>query len=154
MKFKYGMSMVEIMIGVILLALIVIPSFNVITSKTKAVTSTRDHAQASFVAQKIQETARSYKFDLLEADQYISDTAKQKKTFEWKIKNEDELKKHSLNGIDYLIEDVAIDPVFNSKDPTSQDRPIIQLFKFTVKYIGKDQKEHILTVNTALSKRE
>jgi len=83
---RNGMSMIEIMIGVILLALIVVPSLNVIISQTKTVTATRDHSQAAFVAQKIQETCRSYRFDMIEADQYASKPAEQKKTFEWRLK--------------------------------------------------------------------
>ena len=46
MKKNQGLSMVEVMIGVILLALMVIPSLNVITSKTRTVTATRDHSLA------------------------------------------------------------------------------------------------------------
>ena len=144
--------MVEVMIGVILLALIVIPSLNVIGTKTKTVTATRDHSQAAFVAQKIQETARAFKFALLEADQYSSEPQKQKTTFEWKLKNDDDYRKHSLNGIDYQIEEVAVDAVENKLDSTQASN--LCLFKFAVKYTGKDRREHVLRINTAISRRE
>ncbi|MBR4329616.1 MAG: hypothetical protein IKP71_07160, partial [Candidatus Riflebacteria bacterium] len=63
---KKAVSMVEIMIGVLLLALILIPSLNVIIGQTQTVTATRDHAQAAFIAEKVIEIARSYPFDMLE----------------------------------------------------------------------------------------
>ena len=75
---KHGVSMVEIMIGVFLLALILIPSLNVVISQTQTVTKTRDHSQAAFLAQKIFETAHSFSFRLLDADQYNNDAEKQK----------------------------------------------------------------------------
>lgn len=153
MSKKFGLSMVEVMIGVILLALIVIPSLNVITSKTRTVTATRDHSQAAFVAQKVQETARAFKFDLLDSDQYVSNPTMQKKTYEWKLKNEDEYRRHVLNGIEYLIDEVAIDPVFNKEDPDPNQAIILLLFKFTVKYKGKDGRDHNLRINTAIARR-
>lgn len=153
MKKNLGLSMVEVMIGVILLALMVIPSLNVITSKTRTVTATRDHSQAAFVAQKVQETARAFKFDLIESDQYSSDPQMQKKTYEWKLKNEDDFRRHNLNGIEYLIDEVAIDPAVNKEDPDTNQSVILLLFKFTVKYTGKDGRDHSLRINTAISRR-
>ncbi len=152
--FRYGMSMVEIMIGVVLLALIVVPSLNVIISQTQTVTATRDHSSAAFVAQKIQEVCRSFKFDMLDADQY-TDEARKKKTFEWKIKNDDEYRKQTVNGIDYLIvpEETAIDPVLtDAAGPGSI--PNVYLLKFTVAYEGKDKRNHRLKISTAISQRE
>ena len=148
------MSMVEIMIGVLLLALIIIPSLNVISTKTQAVTSTRDHSQAAFVGQKIQEMARAYKFDMLEAEQYDSEVDKQKRTFEWQLKNKEEIKTQTVNGIKYQIKDVDISPVANKNDPDSINHPLLQLFKFTVKYEGKDRKQHLLNFNTAIFKKD
>ncbi|GAB4275290.1 MAG: hypothetical protein Kow0029_16260 [Candidatus Rifleibacteriota bacterium] len=151
---KYGMSMVEIIIGVILLALIVVPSLNVINTKTQTVTATRDHAQAAFVAQKIQEMARAFKFEFIEADRYASNPELQRRTFEWKLKNDEEFKKHNLNGIDYNIEDVAIDPVLNSEDPDPDQIPIVYLLQFTIRYHGKDNRDHEMSINTAISQRD
>jgi len=149
---KIGMSMVEVMIGVILLALIMVPSLNVIMSQTHSVTSTRDHSQATFLAQHIQEICRSYSFDLIESEQYNSEILKQKRTFEWKLKNSDTLNKHESNGIKYSITDVRIDPVLNKLSPS--DPATMVLFHFRIEYIGKDKKNHRLEVNTAISKRE
>lgn len=150
-----AMSMVEIMIGVILLALIIIPSMNVISSQTQTVTATRDHSQAAFVAQKIQEILRSYRFNLIESDQYSSDTAKQKKTFEWKLKNADELRKHVINNIEYLIDPglTSVDPVvLANSDPSNP--PMAYLVKFSITYKSKDGRNHRLNVSTAISQRE
>ncbi len=154
MKKQIGMSMIEIIIGVVLLALIVVPSLNVINTKTKSVTATRDHSQAAFVAQKVQEMARAFRFDLIEADRYSSDAATQKTTFEWRVKNQDEYKKHVLNGITYLIEDLEIDPVLNKEIPDTDQRPILYLMKFAIRYTGKDGRDHELRINTAISRRD
>ncbi len=148
---KNGMSLVEVMIGVVLLALIIIPSLNVITSQTKTVTATRDHANAAFLAQKIQEMCRGYTFDLIEADQYSSKPNEMKKTFEWKLKNDDNYRKHDINGISYEIKDVKIEPVKNSEAPT--DPTILNVIFFAIEYVGKDKKTHRLEISTALSKR-
>jgi len=154
-KNNRAMSMVEIMIGVVLLALIIIPSMNVISSQTQTVTATRDHSQAAFVAQKIQEIMRSYRFNLIEADQYSSDTSRQKKTFEWKLKNADELKKHVINNIEYLIDPdlTSIDPVkLSNSDPSNP--PMAYLVRFLITYRSKDGRDHRLNISTAISQRE
>lgn len=150
--YKIGMSMVEVMIGVVLLALIMVPSLNVIMSQTHSVTATRDHSQATFLAQRTQEICRSYTFDLIEADQYSSELQKQKKTFEWKLKNTDELSKYESNGIKYNITDVKVDPVINTLSPN--DPTTMLLFHFKIEYLGKDSRNHRLEINTAISKRE
>lgn len=152
---RHGMSMIEIMIGVILLALIVVPSLNVIISQTKTVTATRDHSQAAFVAQKIQETCRSYRFDMIEADQYAAKPAEQKKTFEWRLKNDDELRKQVINGIEYKIDPdkTLIDPVPN-QFATGNPAPTVYLFKFSITYLGKDNRDHRLDISTAIAQRE
>ncbi|MDD3145933.1 MAG: hypothetical protein PHD82_01415 [Candidatus Riflebacteria bacterium] len=153
--FRTGMSMIEIMIGVILLALIVVPSLNVIVSQTRTVTATRDHSQAAFVAQKVQEICRSYSFDMIEADQYSSDAATQQKTFEWKLKNSDELRKHVINGIEYTIDPAStmIDAV-PDQFATGNPAPTVYLLKFSVVYTGKDKRSHRLDISTAVAQRE
>lgn len=147
--------MIEIMIGVILLALIIVPSLNVIVSQTQTVTATRDHSQAAFVAQKLQEICRSYSFDLIEADQYAADQVKQKKTFEWKLKNDNELKKQLINGIEYIVDPdkTRIDPVPN-QFATGNPAPTLYLFKFSITYLGKDKRNHRLDISTAIAQRE
>jgi len=147
-----GMSIVEVMIGVILLALIIVPSLNVIMSQTQTVTSTRDHSQAAFLAQRIQEICRSYSFKLVEADQYSSDPNTQKKTFEWKLKNSDKLNKYESNGITYHVTNVLIDPVVNSFSPS--DPTVMYLVHFSIEYLGQDRRNHRLDIDTAISKRE
>ena len=146
---KYGMSMVEVMIGAILLALMIIPSLNVILSQTQTVTATRDHSQAAYVAQKIQEMCRGYKFSFIDKDNCAGDP---KETFEWKLCNLDEFKKHTLNGITYEITNVKIDPSINKETPAMP--PFLYLLQFQIKYKGKDRREHLLEISTAISRRE
>jgi len=152
---KQGLSMVEVMIGAILLALIVIPSLNVISTQTQTVTATRDHSQAAFVAQKLQEIMRSYRFNMLDADQYDADHTRRNRTFEWKLKNSDELKRHVINGIEYLIDpaQTSVEPVkLKNTDPASP--PTAYLVRFSITYKSKDSRNHLLNVSTAISQRE
>jgi hypothetical protein len=74
-----------------------------------------------------------------------------KKTFEWKLKNDDNFKKHDINGITYEIKDVKIEPIINSEALT--DPAIANLIFFAIEYVGKDKKVHRLEISTALSKR-
>ncbi|MBU1109393.1 MAG: hypothetical protein KKB51_22120 [Candidatus Riflebacteria bacterium] len=154
-KNKSAMSMVEIMIGVILLTLIVVPSLNVIVSQTKTVTATRDHSSAAFVAQKIQELCRSFKFDMIEAEQYNADAVKQKQTFEWRLKNDDQYRKHVVNEIEYLIDpaETSIDLLKGINDGANT-KTVALAFRFTIKYTGKDQREHLLKISTVITRRE
>lgn len=154
-KLTAAMSMVEIMIGVVLLALIIVPSLQVIVGQTKTVTATRDHSSAAFVAQKVQELCRSFQFDMIEADQYNSDATKQKETFEWKLKNDDEYRKHVINGITYHIDpaETRIDPI-KGKFDNADTKMVALAFRFTIKYKSKDQRDHRLEISTAVTRRE
>lgn len=149
---KNGMSMVEVMIGIILLTLILVPSLSVIMSQTKSVTATRDHSQAAFLAQRTEEIARSYAFEFLDSDKYNSNKILQKKTFEWKMNNLVSMNQYTSNGITYNIKNVLVDPVVNSRSPS--DPPIMYLLHFTIEYVGQDKRDHRLDIDTALAKRE
>ncbi|HNW35989.1 MAG TPA: hypothetical protein PKM25_13710 [Candidatus Ozemobacteraceae bacterium] len=147
-----GMSMVEIMIGVILLALVLIPSLNVIISETKTVNATRDHTQASFFAQKIIESARTCKFDLLDADQYASDLNTQKTTFEYALNNDDKVRTDTINGIRYQVKQAKIKYAVDKTDSTIRCNTVF--LSFRVEYDGQDGKNHSLDIWTAISKRQ
>ena len=147
-----GMSLVEILIGVVILALVLIPSLSVILSETKAVTGTRDHTQAAFVAQSILETARNYKFAYLEADRYAGKPDVQKTTFEWALKNDPAMKERLINNIKYEVKDAQVEPVKNTLAPG--EPPILVLVKFAVEYSGSDRRNHRLDISTALAQEE
>ncbi|MBQ2594581.1 MAG: hypothetical protein II567_15040 [Candidatus Riflebacteria bacterium] len=153
---KKAVSMIEIMIGVLLLALILIPSLNVIIGQAQTVTSTRDHAQAAFLAEKILETARSYPFDMLEEERHAndSDSSKKEKTFEYRLKNKEEYNTHVVNGITYKIDPkgVFIDPI-TTKNADKDSIPNICAVKFTIQYTGKDGRDHHLDIHTILAQR-
>ena len=153
---KKAVSMVEVMIGVLLLALILIPSLNVIVGQTQTVTSTRDHAQAAFIADKILETARSYPFNMLAEESQEKDNDKKKKTFEYRLRNEKEYNTFESNGITYEIDtdpkNTSIDFI-NIKNASKDAIPNICAFKFLLKYVGKDGKNHQLFIQTILSQR-
>lgn len=150
---QHGMSMVEVMIGVIILALVLIPSLNVIIYETKSVNATRDHTQASFFAQKIIESAHACKFELLEAEQY-TDPAIQKTTFEYALNNDDSIRTETINGITYEIPKTKakIKYATNKNDPTIT--PNMVYLSFRVEYKGQDQKTHSLDIFTAINKRQ
>jgi len=151
-----GMSMVEVMIGVIILALVLIPSMNVIISETKTVNATRDHTQASFFAQKILESAHACKFDLLDADQYNDDPVTQKTTFEYALKNNEEFRTETINGIKYEVvkkmDDDLVKFAADKNDPAV--RPNMVFLSFTVKYTGQDKNSHTLDIHTAINRRQ
>lgn len=152
---RRGMSMVEIMIGVIILALVLIPSLNVIISETKTVNATRDHTQASFFAQKILESAHACKFDLLDADQYDDDPVTQKTTFEYALENNDDFRTDTINGIKYEVVKTNDDQVKFAADKNDPDvKPSMVFLSFTVKYIGQDKSPHTLDIHTAISRRQ
>ena len=148
--------MIEIMIGVLLLALILIPSLNVIIGQAQTVTSTRDHAQAAFLAEKILEIARSYPFDMLEEERHNNDndSSKKEKTFEYRLKNKEEYNTHVVNGITYKIDPkgVFIDPI-TTKNADKDSIPNICAVKFTIQYTGKDGRDHHLDIHTILAQR-
>ena len=147
--------MIEIMIGVVLLSLIIVPSLQVIVTQTKTVTATRDHSSAAFVAQKIQELARSFQFDMIEAEQYSSDQSKQKQTFEWLLKNDDQYRKHVINAVEYQIlpDETRIDPLISAND-SAKTRPVALAFHFTIKYISKDGRDHRLEISTVITRKD
>ncbi len=153
---KKAVSMIEIMIGVLLLALILIPSLNVIIGQAQTVTSTRDHAQAAFLAEKILEIARSYPFDMLEEERHNNDndSSKKEKTFEYRLKNKEEYNTHVVNGITYKIDPkgVFIDPI-TTKNADKDSIPNICAVKFTIQYTGKDGRDHHLDIHTILAQR-
>lgn len=149
-----GMSMVEIMIGVILLALIIVPSLNVIISQTRTVTATRDHAQAAMLAQKIQEICRSYKFDLISAAPHAGDIAMQQRTFEWRLKNLDEMNKYVINGIEYRVDPASVKITAAENANETEQIAILYLFSFSIDYTGNDNRDHRLDIATAVAKRE
>ncbi|HAE38412.1 MAG TPA: hypothetical protein DCG57_07210 [Candidatus Riflebacteria bacterium] len=150
-----AMSMIEIMIGVVLLSLIIVPSLQVIVTQTKTVTATRDHSSAAFVAQKIQELARSFQFDMIEAEQYNADQSKQKQTFEWLLKNDDQYRKHVINAVEYQIlpDETRIDPLISAND-SAKTRPVALAFHFTIKYISKDGRDHRLEISTVITRKD
>lgn len=153
-KKKSGMSMVEIMIGVILLALIIVPSLNVIVSQTRTVTATRDHAQAAMLAQKIQEICRSYKFNLISAAPYTNDISMQQRTFEWRLKNLDEMNKYLINGVEYRVDPASIKIAAAENANETEQIPILYMLSFSIDYTGKDNRSHRLDIATAIAKRE
>ena len=149
-----GVSLIEILIGVFLLALILIPSLNVVISQTQTVTSTRDHSQAAFLATKIIEIAKSFDFKMLDSDRYESSSSDYKKTFEYKLLNDPEYNKHNMNNIIYNIstdkEFTSIDAI-SIKGADSDATPTIYAFKFRIEYKGKDGRDHHLDIHTILS---
>ena len=144
------------MIGVLLLALILVPSLNVVISQTQTVTATRDHSQAAFLADKILETARSFPFKMLDSDRYESNADEYKKTFEYKLWNDSDFNTYKINNITYTISSdkdyTSIDAI-SVKDAASDELPNLYAFKCRILYKGKDGRDHHLDVHTILSQR-
>lgn len=145
--------MVELMIGVLLLALILVPSLNVMIGQTQAVNATRDHSQAAFLAERILETARSFDFKMLDEERPDNEEDK-KKTLEHRLKNDPEYNKYFINDIEYNL-----DPDFTSVDPIEvsgaleDSLPTVYALKYSIVYTGKDGRNHRLNIHTVLSQR-
>lgn len=156
---RLGMSIVEVCIGVILLALILIPSMNVLSHGTATVTATRDHLEAVYMAQRVMEAARTYDFNFLAISQQ-SGSAEQQKTFEYDAKNDsadplDRVKqKEVINGITYEIETAtfAIQQGKNRSDANA-NVPVVA-YRFSIVYTSRDGKKHELPVSAAISRRQ
>lgn len=147
---SHGMSLVEVMIGAMILALAVVPSMTVIFRETRTVTATRDHLSAALWGQKLLEITRNYRFDLLDADAdgIAGVSGMPEKTLEWALKQDPTLNRETINNIEYTVVNVKVDPVRNVQAPTRQ--PIMMLVSFGVAYTGADGRPHVLDVATAI----
>lgn len=149
---KQGVSMIEVLIGVIILALILIPSLNAIISQTRTVTATRDHTQAVFVAQRVLETARTYRFEQLDKERTGITPAEANLTLEHLMQTDATKNRSMINGIEYKIVDFKVEGVKNKVDPSAV--PTLVLVSFGVDYLGKDNRGHRLDITTALTQQE
>lgn len=144
--------MIEVLIGIIILALILIPSLNVIISETRTVTATRDHTQAVFVAQKTLENARTCPFSQLDKDRAGLSSTEVNQTFEYQMLNDTAKNRTTINGIEYRIVDFKIEGVKNKLDANAV--PALVLISFGVDYTGKDARGHRLDITSALTQQE
>ena len=71
-----------------------------------------------------------------------------------KLKNDEEYKTYVMNGITYNIdpENTSIDPLaaIGAEESTV---PSLYAFKFSITYVGKDNRNHHLNVSTILAQR-
>ena len=144
--------MIEVLIGAVILALILIPSLNVIISETRTVTATRDHTQAVFVAQRVIETARTYRFEQLDKDKPGLSSTDTNQTLEYQMLNDPAKNRTTINGIEYKVVDFKIEGVRNKVDGNAS--PTLALVSFGVDYLGKDGRAHRLDIATALTQQE
>lgn len=156
-KLLYGLSgvtMVEIMIGIILLSLMILPSLNVIFSHTQSVTLTRDHAQAAVVAQSILEMCRSFRFPLIPDPGTSASLTDRQRTFEYRLKEVESYNKHVMNGIEYIVDptSVSVEPSKNIKEPSQL--PVLYFIKFNITYKDSNGKSNVFETASAISKRE
>ncbi|MBF0543485.1 MAG: hypothetical protein HQM08_03580 [Candidatus Riflebacteria bacterium] len=151
MKYS-GMTMVEIMVGVIIMALVLIPSLNVIINQTQTVSSTRDHLLATFMGQKIIEIARTCRFEYLAQDHFPATSSERLKSLEYIMKNDPVKRVERINDIDYRVVDFKITEVKNKNDLTQPST--LALLSFAIEYTPKDGKNHRLDISTAIAQQE
>ena len=154
-----GVSLIEILIGLVLLTLLLIPSINVLSSGIRTVAATRDHLQAVFLAQRILEAARTTDFPYLA--QFQQPNEKEKiKTLEWDLTHDKEggperiSREEKINEIVYKISDVKFDGVWTKDDPDHKIDPIIILIKFSIEYKSREGKSNRFQTSSAISRRE
>ncbi|MBF0405989.1 MAG: hypothetical protein HQM10_01440 [Candidatus Riflebacteria bacterium] len=158
MKLKYkpvnksGMTMTEVMVGVIIMALVLIPSLNVIVRQTTSVTATRDHLMATFVGQKVIETARSFKYEYLDIERFPATSTERVKTFEHIMNNDSSKKIVKLNEIEYKIVDLKVAGVRNKNDLSQI--PCLSLLSFGIEYKSKEGRNNRLDLSTAIAQQE
>ncbi len=152
---EYGFSMVEIAVGVIILALVMIPAFNVISGGAKTVVSTKDQNQAVFIAQQVMERARSFPFDSLAFDHDGLSNEAKLRTFEHEMKNNPEFNSFNINGINYRVVNLDIKEIGSKFSKNKEGKKSSALISFEVEYEGKNrQKRHSLEFHSVLAKQE
>ncbi len=129
-----GITLMEIMVGVFIMAIILFPSLMVIMNESKAITGTRDHSQAAFIGHTLIETARAYTFENLEA-------------FPTEFQN----RTYTFNGIEYSIKDLALAKITPSGDSsqTSAFR-----MNFSVRYTSREGRNMSLDLATVIGRHE
>lgn len=147
--------MVEIMVGVIILALVLIPSLWVLISNAQSITSTRDHVMAGFIAQRILETIRTCPFDMLDQDQTFSVTGNEKKTLEYDMNHDDATPdriplSEKINNITYFLKEGKVEYGKSAADTTQKLH--VAYISFKIEYQGLDGKSHRLDIQTAVTK--
>lgn len=167
-----GVSMVEVMIGVIILGLVLVPSLQVLLTGTRTVTATRDHLGAVFLAQHLFETARTYPFNRLDMHQFPPGSQEEKECLEWDLLNDggdpayDKIKRiQNINGVTYEIllgesrrsilsgaSPDGLKLLRSNLDPEPQ--PSVALFQFAIVFRGQDGKEHEQRFATAIPQCE
>lgn len=148
-----GVTMIEIAVGVIILALILIPAMNVISGETKAVVSTKDYAQAVFIAQQVMEKARTFPFEALDMDRDGLSTQAKEITYEFLVKNKDEYNAFNVNGLLYKVNNFDIRELGSKFDSDPKARKAVALLAFEVEFTGKDKKKHVMEFHTAISQQ-
>jgi len=151
-KSRPGMSLIEIAIGVIILALVLIPAMNVISVGSKSVISTRDHTQAVFVAQRLMEKARTYPFKFLDEDHAGLTSEEKQKTLEYEVKNKESENHFLINGIHFYVKNFNIKEVENKLN--NQAAKSLALISFDIEFKAQDGKNHALEFHSAIAQQE
>lgn len=126
--------MTEVMLGILIMAVVIFPSLTVIMNETKAITGTREHTQAAFIAQRVLEAARTYKFDNLEQ----FGTEHQAKTF-------------TVNKIDYLVQNLLLEEITTTDPP---DKIAARKLSFSVQYKTREGRESKLDIATIIARHD
>ena len=153
-----GMSIIEVLIGVIILALILIPAMSVISHGTQTVSATREHLEAVYMAQRVIEIGRTFDFQHLAKAQHTA-AAEQKLTFEYDAgfdDNTDPLdrvkQKEQINGVIYEIKDFKIEQL-SDRNTTTNKVPMM-VYSFAIEYLSRDKKPHRLDASSAIVRKE
>ena len=129
-----GVTLTEIVLGVMIMAIVIFPSLTVIMSETKAITGTREHTQAAFVAERVMEAARTYNFDNLPD----FGSSYQAKTF-------------SFNNIAYIIQNLVFEDITTNDTPA---KVIARKLSFSVQYKTREGRESNLEVATIIARHD
>jgi prepilin-type N-terminal cleavage/methylation domain-containing protein len=115
---KSGFSLTEIMIGVLIMAVAILPAIMVITSESRTVTGTREHSQAAYLGQRIIETARTFHFDKLP-----------------EFASEYQAKSFTFHGVRYQVEGLTLTDI-RTNDPV--DVVAARKLSFSLKFTSRN----------------
>lgn len=129
---RRGASLVEICVGALILAIVVIPSLLVISGELRTVIGTREHQHAAEVARQVIESARTCHFEQL--DRFVAEQANRVVT---------------IDQIDYHLDGLRLDAV-QSTDPPG--RTVAHRLVFSVRFRGREGRTLQLDVATLIGR--
>jgi len=159
------MSIVETLVGIIILALVLIPGLNVLISGTKSIRATRDHVLAAYFAHRALETVRSYPFDSLVRQQWPDGSIEAEMTLQSDMEGKkggttgfsltEKLKAYEqINWVIYEVVNPKIELCSTDGPARKPSEALFAKISFQVRFTTPDGRIQTLDVATARARGE